>query len=42
MGAYVGKTAVKDGKGVMIDFHYDDGKTYVPSDAEVAKFRAAK
>jgi branched-chain amino acid transport system substrate-binding protein len=42
MGAYVGKTAVKDGKGVMIDFHYDDGKTYVPSDAEVAKLRAAK
>lgn len=42
MGAYVGKTAVKDGKGVMVDFHYDDGANYLPSDAEVAKLRAAK
>jgi branched-chain amino acid transport system substrate-binding protein len=42
MGAYVGRTAVKDGKGVMVDFHYDDGKNYLPTDAEVAKLRAAK
>lgn len=42
MGAYVGKTAVRDGKGVMVDFHYDDGKNYLPSDAEVAKLRPAK
>ena len=42
MGAYVGKTDVKDGKGVMVDFHYDDGKNYLPSDAEVAKLRPAK
>lgn len=42
MGAYVGKTAVRDGKGVMGDFHYDDGKNYLPSDAEVAKLRPAK
>jgi branched-chain amino acid transport system substrate-binding protein len=39
MGAYVGKTAVRDGKGVMVDFRYDDGKNYVPADAEVAKLR---
>ncbi len=42
MGAYVGKTALRDGKGVMVDFHYDDGKNYLPSDAEVAKLRATK
>jgi branched-chain amino acid transport system substrate-binding protein len=42
MGAYVGKTAVRDGKGVMVDFKYDDGKDYLPSDAEVAKLRPAK
>lgn len=42
LGAYVGKTAVKDGKGVMVDFHYDDGAKYLPSDADVAKLRAAK
>lgn len=42
MGAFVGKTALKDGKGVMVDFKYDDGKNYLPSDAEVAKLREAK
>jgi branched-chain amino acid transport system substrate-binding protein len=42
MGAYVGKTAVKDGKGVMVDFHYDDGKNYMPDDGEVAKLRPTK
>jgi branched-chain amino acid transport system substrate-binding protein len=42
MGAYVGKTDVKEGKGVMVDFHYDDGKNYLPSDAEVAKLRPVK
>jgi branched-chain amino acid transport system substrate-binding protein len=41
MGAYVGKTAIRDGKGVMVDFRYDDGKNYVPTDAEVAKLRPA-
>jgi branched-chain amino acid transport system substrate-binding protein len=41
MGAYVGKTAIRDGKGVMVDFRYDDGKNYVPADAEVAKLRPA-
>ena len=32
MGAYVGRTAVKDGKGVMVDWKYADGKDYLPSD----------
>ena len=31
MGAYVGRTAVKDGKGVMVDWRYADGKDYLPS-----------
>src|SRR6516225_664801 len=42
MGAYVGKTGVRDGKGVMADFRYDDGKNYLPNDAEVAKLRPAR
>lgn len=41
LGAYVGKTAVKDGKGVMVDFVYRDGAKYLPSDDEVAKLRPA-
>ncbi|MBX3528801.1 MAG: ABC transporter substrate-binding protein [Rhodoblastus sp.] len=41
MGAYVGKTAVKDGKGVMVDFAYRDGADYQPSDEEVKKLRPA-
>jgi len=42
LGAFVGKTAVEDGKGVMVDFHYRDGAQYLPSDAEVAKLRPAE
>ena len=26
MGAYVGRTEVRDGKGVMVDWRYADGK----------------
>jgi branched-chain amino acid transport system substrate-binding protein len=39
MGAFVGKTALKDGKGIMVDSHYRNGADYQPSDAEVAKLR---
>lgn len=39
MGAYVGKTALRMGKGVMVDFTYRDGATYQPSDAEVKRLR---
>jgi branched-chain amino acid transport system substrate-binding protein len=39
MGAYVGKTALKDGKGIMVDYTYRKGSDYLPSDAEVEKMR---
>ena len=39
MGAYVGYTALRDGKGVMVDWKYADGKDYLPTDAEVMKMR---
>jgi branched-chain amino acid transport system substrate-binding protein len=42
MGAYVGYTALKDGKGIMVDWKYADGKDYLPSDAEVMKLRPQK
>jgi len=42
LGAFVGKTTVEDGKGVMTDFQYRDGAQYLPSDAEVAKLRPAE
>jgi branched-chain amino acid transport system substrate-binding protein len=41
LGAFVGKTAVKDGKGVMVGSVYRDGKDYLPSDDEVKKLRPA-
>lgn len=41
MGAFVGRIAVKDGKGVMTDWHFVDGKDALPSDAEVKKMRPA-
>ena len=39
MGAYVGKTALRQGKGVMVDFSYQDGSKFQPSDDEVKKLR---
>jgi len=39
MGAYVGRIAVKDGKGVMVDWKYADGKNYLPSDDWVRAHR---
>jgi len=39
MCAWVGTTALKDGKGIMVDWKYDDGANYLPSDAEVKAMR---
>jgi branched-chain amino acid transport system substrate-binding protein len=41
MGAYVGRTAVRDGKGVMVDWRYLDGKDYLPGDDAVRALRPA-
>ena len=41
MGAYVGRIGVKDGKGVMNDWRFVDGKDALPSDDEVKKMRPA-
>jgi branched-chain amino acid transport system substrate-binding protein len=39
IGAYVGKIALKDGKGTMSDFKYVDGASVLPSDEETRKLR---
>lgn len=39
MGAYVGRTALRDGRGVMVDFRYADGADYLPDDETVKKLR---
>jgi branched-chain amino acid transport system substrate-binding protein len=41
LGAFVGRTGIKDGRGVMTSFRYVDGATLQPSDAEVKKLRPA-
>jgi len=41
MGAYVGRLAVKDGRGVMVDWRYEPGDKHLPSDAEVKARRPA-
>jgi branched-chain amino acid transport system substrate-binding protein len=41
MGAYVGRIGLKDGRGIMTDWHFVDGKDALPSDAEVKKMRLA-
>ena len=42
MGAWIGKTALKDGKGVMVDWKYADGDAYLPSDEDVKTLRPAE
>jgi branched-chain amino acid transport system substrate-binding protein len=39
LGAFVGKTALIDGKGVMVEAVYLDGAKYLPSDEDVRKLR---
>jgi branched-chain amino acid transport system substrate-binding protein len=39
MGAYVGRTDVRDGKGVMVDWRYANGKDYLPPDDVVRRLR---
>jgi branched-chain amino acid transport system substrate-binding protein len=41
LGAYVGRTTVRGGKGEMKDYSYFDGAKYQPTDAEVKKMRPA-
>jgi branched-chain amino acid transport system substrate-binding protein len=41
MGAYVGKLAKKDGRGVMVDWVYREGISYLPPDEEVRRLRPA-
>jgi len=35
IGAYVGRLALKDGKGIMVDWRYADGKDYMHTPEEV-------
>jgi len=39
LGAFVGKTALRDGKGVLVDVDYRDGGKYLPPESEAAKLR---
>lgn len=41
MGAWVGRTNVKDGQGMMVEWSYANGADYLPSDEEVMKLRPA-
>jgi branched-chain amino acid transport system substrate-binding protein len=42
MGAYIGRTGIEDGKGVMVDWRYADGANYLPSDDDVRAMRPAE
>jgi branched-chain amino acid transport system substrate-binding protein len=41
LGTFVGRTAVKDGHGTMVDWHYVDGAKALPPDEEVRRMRPA-
>lgn len=40
-GAFIGRTAQKNGRGTMVDWRYIDGADALPSDEEVKKLRPA-
>jgi len=42
LGAFVGRTAVKDGKGIMVDVVFKKGADYLPAEAEAVKLRPAE
>lgn len=42
LGAFVGRLALKGGKGAMTDWRYADGANYLPTDAEVMTMRPAE
>jgi branched-chain amino acid transport system substrate-binding protein len=39
LGAYIGRTAVRGGRGTMVDWRYADGTQYLPSDEVVRSLR---
>ena len=42
MGAYVGRTALVDGKPKMVDWRYAPGEDYLPSEKEALSLRPAQ
>ena len=38
-GIWVGETAIKDGKPILVNVEYKDGKDYFPSDAYIQNLR---
>lgn len=41
MGTWVGRTAIKDGRPIMVDWRYARGQKYFPSDEEIAAMRGS-
>jgi len=41
LGTFVGRIALKNGRGTMVDWHYVDGAKVMPSDEEVRRMRPA-
>ena len=41
LGAFVGRLALKDGRGTMVDWRYVDGAAVLPGDEEVRRLRPA-
>ena len=39
LGAYIGRTALRQGRGTMVDWRYADGRNYLPSDEVVRTLR---
>jgi branched-chain amino acid transport system substrate-binding protein len=42
MGAFVGRTKLEAGRGVMINFKYMDGAAFLPSKEDAAKLRSTQ
>ncbi len=42
MGAFVGQTALQDGRGIMVDWFYADGNDYLPDEATALQRRPSE
>ncbi len=42
MGAFVGRTVLRNGRGAMADWRYADGRNYLPADDVVRQLRPAQ
>ena len=42
MGAFVGRTKLEGGRGVMVNYRFEEGSKHLPKEADAVKLRPAQ